>query len=136
MVLEEDHPSSYNIEEIFGAFTFNIHRKDVRWKRVRKVKQVYGTLEEMQEDQVLFERTDKDPVMVAIASITLTQAIAHNVLVLNEMILETESENQKLKDELISLREEINKRGKVDDHLVPLKENILEKQEQLHDVKV
>ena len=28
-VHEEDHPSSYNIEEIFGAFTFNFHRKEV-----------------------------------------------------------------------------------------------------------
>ena len=41
-----------------------------------------------------------------------------------------------LKDEFISLREEMKKRRKVDDHLVSLKENILEQQEQLHDVKV
>jgi hypothetical protein len=27
MVQEKDHPSSYNIEEIFGAFTFNLHRR-------------------------------------------------------------------------------------------------------------
>ena len=24
-VLEEDHPSGYNVEEIFGSFTFNLH---------------------------------------------------------------------------------------------------------------
>ena len=47
MVREEDHPSSYNIEEISGAFTFNLHRREVSKKRVRKVKQVDGNLEEM-----------------------------------------------------------------------------------------
>ena len=47
-----------------------------------------------------------------------------------------ELENLKLKDELISLREEMKKRRKVDDNLAPLKENILEQQEQLHDVKM
>ena len=47
VVQEEDHPSSYNIEEIFGAFTFNLHGKEVSWKRVRKVKQSDGALEEM-----------------------------------------------------------------------------------------
>ena len=30
----------------------------------------------------------------------------------------------------------MKKRRKVDDHLVPLKENIMDQQEQLHDVKV
>ena len=29
MIQEEDHPSSYNIEEIFYAFTFNLCRKEV-----------------------------------------------------------------------------------------------------------
>ena len=47
VVQEEDHPSSYNIKEIFGAFTFNINRNEVSWKRVRKVKQNDGTLEDM-----------------------------------------------------------------------------------------
>ena len=56
--------------------------------------------------------------------------------VLNENILLTELENWRLKDELISLREEMKKRRKVYCHLVPLKENILEQQEQLHDVRV
>ena len=27
VVLQEDHPSSYNIEKIFGSFTFNLHRR-------------------------------------------------------------------------------------------------------------
>ena len=47
MVQEDDHPSIYNIEEIFGAFNFNLHRKEVNQKKVRKVKKNYGTLEEM-----------------------------------------------------------------------------------------
>ena len=54
VVQEEYHPSSYNIEEIFGAFTFNLHRKEFSRKRVRKVKQSDGNFEEMQEDEVLF----------------------------------------------------------------------------------
>ena len=74
--------------------------------------------------------------MVEIDSAALTQVIAHNISVLNEKVMEFESENQKLKDQLISLREETKKRRKVDDHLVPLKENIMHKQEQMHDVRV
>ena len=54
MVPEEDRPSIYNIKEIYGALTFNLHRKEFSWKRVRNVKQSDGTLEEMQEDEVLF----------------------------------------------------------------------------------
>ena len=79
----------------------------------------------MKNDEVLFEKTDEDPIMVATASTTLTQAISHNISLLNEKLLETESENLKLKDELICLREEMKKMRKVDDHLVLLKENIL-----------
>lgn len=136
MVQEEDHPSSYNIDEIFGAFTFNLHTKEVSRKRVRKVKQSDGTLEEMQEDEVLFDKIDEYPVTVATTSTTLTQDTVHNITILNEKFLEAESENIKLKDELISLREEIKKRRKVYDNLVLLKENILEQQEKLHNVKV
>ena len=46
------------------------------------------TLEEMQEDEVLFEKTDEDLVTIAIASTTLTQDIAHNITILNENIFE------------------------------------------------
>ena len=70
---------------------------------------------------MLFERTHENPIMVATTSTSLTQAISHNILVLKEKVLEVESKNKKLKDELISLREEIKKEGKVDDHLVPPK---------------
>ena len=45
-------------------------------------------------------------------------------------------ENIKLKDEIISLKEEMNKRRKVECDMTLLKERILEQQEQLHDVKV
>ena len=46
-------------------------------------------MEEMQEDKVLFEKIDEDPMTVAIDSTTLTQAIAHNITILNEKLLET-----------------------------------------------
>ena len=136
VIEEEDHPSSYNIEEIFGAFTFKLCRKEGSRKRVRNVKQNDGTMKEMQEDEILFEKTDEDSVTVATTSTTLTQAPGHIVTVLNEKLLETESENIKLKDEIISLREEMKKRRKVEDRIIPLKENILEQQDQLHDLRV
>ena len=90
VIEEEDHPSSYNIKEIFGALTFNFHRKKVSWKIVWKVKKSDGTLEEMQEDEVLFKKNDEDPVTVAIASTTLSQDTAHNITVLNDNLLEIE----------------------------------------------
>jgi hypothetical protein len=90
VVQEEDHPSSYNIEEIFCSFTFNLHRKEISWRRVRKVKQSDGNLEELQEAEVLFKNTDEDPITVDIASTSLTQATAHNISVLNEKLLEAE----------------------------------------------
>ena len=83
MVQEEDHPSSYNIEEIFHAFAFNLDRKEVIWKRVRKVKKKNGTLEDMQEDEVLSEKTVEDPLTIATTSATLTQATSHNISILN-----------------------------------------------------
>ena len=52
----------------------------------------------------LFENTDEDPVIVEIASATLSQVIAHNVIVLNEKLSQAESDNNKLKFEIISLK--------------------------------
>jgi hypothetical protein len=116
-VQEEDHPSNYNIEEIFGSFTFILEWKEVSrkivQKRVQKMKQSDGSLEEMQEDEVLFEKNDEDPVIVDTTSVALTQDTAHNVTILNDKLLEIKSENLKLKDEIISLREEMKKRRKV-----------------------
>jgi hypothetical protein len=34
VIQKEDHPSSYNIEEIFDTFTFNLCRNEVSRKRV------------------------------------------------------------------------------------------------------
>ena len=91
MIQEEDHPFSYNIEEIFGAFTFNLCRKKVSRKRVRKVKQIDETMEEMQEDEVLSEKNDEAPMTIAITSNTITQATAHNIIFLNDKPFEIES---------------------------------------------
>ena len=66
-------------------------------------------MKEIHEDEVLFENTDEDPVTIAMTSIALSQATAHNVTMLNEKLSQVESENTKLKDEIISLKEEMNK---------------------------
>jgi hypothetical protein len=58
------------------------------------VKQNDGTMKEMQEDEVLFEKTNEDMVTVAIESVALTQIATHNVTILNEKLLETKSKNQ------------------------------------------
>ena len=72
VIQEEEHPSSYNIEEIFDAFAFNIYKKEVSQKRIWNEKQNDGTMKEIQEDEVLFEETDEDPVTVATASAALS----------------------------------------------------------------
>ena len=55
---------------------------------------------------------------------------------LNEKLSQTESENINWKDEIISLREEMNKRRMVEWDMTSLKKNILEQQEKFHDVKM
>ena len=62
-------------------------------------------MKEVHEDEVLFKKTDEDLVIVAIVSTTLTKAMAHNVTMLNEKLLQVESRNIKLKDKIISLQE-------------------------------
>jgi hypothetical protein len=62
-------------------------------------------MKEIQEDEVLFEKTNEDPVTIAMELETLSQDIAHNVTMLNEKLSQTELENTKLKDEIISLKE-------------------------------
>ena len=101
---EEEDPSSYNIDEIFEAFTFNLFKKEVSRKRIKNKKKNDGTLKEIQEDEVLFERTDKDLIIVAIASEALSQATAHNVTLLSEKLSQVESDIDKLKNEIIYLR--------------------------------
>ena len=55
---------------------------------------------------------------------------------LNENLSRVKSENIKLKDEIISLKEEMNKWRKVKCDMTPLKGSILEQQEKFHDVKM
>ena len=57
---------------------------------------------------------------------TLSQAIAHNVTLLNEKLSQEELENTKLKDEIISLKYEMTKMRKVECDMTTLKESILE----------
>ena len=131
MIQEEEHPSIYNIEEIFDAFTFNLYKKEFSRKRIRSVKQNDGTMKKVREDEVLFEKNDEDPMTVAIESTSLSHVTSHNVIMLNEKLSQEEFENIKLKDEIINLREEMNKWRKVENNMILLKENILEHQEQL-----
>ena len=63
---------------------------------------------------------------IATTSASLSQTTAHNVTMLNEMISQDELENTKLKDKIISLKEEMNKRRKVECDMTPLKVIILE----------
>ena len=100
------------------------------------MKQSDGTVEELQEDEVLFEKTNEYLVKLATTSVQPTQATTHNLTTLNEKLSQAEYKNIKLKDEIINLREEMNKQRKVDNNMIPLKENILEQQEHPHDVKV
>ena len=93
-------------------------------------------MKEIQEAEVLFEKIDEDPVIVATTSTTLSKAMAYNVTMFNEKLSQAKFENLKLKDEIISLREEMNKWRKVENNMIPLKENIIEQQQKLHDVKV
>ena len=111
---------SYNIDEIFEAFTFNLCKKEVSRKRIRNEKQNDGTFKEVQEDEVLFERIDEDPVMVATASAALSQATVHNVNVLSKKLSQAKSDNNKLKEEVINLKAKIHKQRKVDDETTPL----------------
>ena len=126
MIHEEDNPSSYNIEEIFEAFTFNIYKKEVNQKRIRNEKQNDETMKEIQEDEVLFEKTDEDLVTLATTSVALSQSSTHNVTLLNENISQEELQNTKLKDEIISLKEKMNTRRKVECYKTLLKGSILE----------
>jgi hypothetical protein len=85
---------------------------------------------------VLFERIDEDPVTVATASVALSQATVHNVNVLSEKLSHAESDNHKLKEEVINLKAEIHKRRKVDDETTPLRATILNQHSKLYDVRM
>jgi septal ring factor EnvC (AmiA/AmiB activator) len=93
-------------------------------------------MKEIKEDGVLFAKTDEDLVMVETTSASLSQATAHNDRLLNEKLSQVESDNNKLKDEIISLKEEMHKRRKVECDMTPLRSSILEQQDKVHDVKM
>ena len=93
-------------------------------------------MKEIREDEILFEKTDEDPITVATTSTTLSQATAHNVTMLSEKLSQEESDNDKLKNEIINLKEEVNKRRRVESDTTSLQASILEQQEKLYDVKM
>ena len=82
-------------------------------------------MKEIQKDEVLFEKSYEDPMTVATTPTALSQDTAHNVTMLNEKLSQAESKNTKLKDEIISLKEEMDKRRKVECGMTPLKGSIL-----------
>ena len=113
-----------------------MYKREVSQKRIRNEKQNDGTLKEVQEDEILFEKTDEDPITVATASATLSQAAAHNVTLLSDNLSQAKSDKSKLQSEIIGLREEVNKRIKAECETTPIRATILEQQETLFDVKM
>ena len=55
---------------------------------------------------------------------------------LSENLSQEELDNNKLKDEVINLREKNHKRRKVEDETTPLRATILDQHEKLYDVKM
>ena len=55
---------------------------------------------------------------------------------LNEKLSQDESDNNELKEEVISLRSKIHKWRKVDDETTPLRATILKHHENLYDVRM
>lgn len=97
-ILVAKGPSSYNIEEIFGSFTFDLHRKEVKRKKFWMVKERDGQVREINEDEVLFYKIDEDPMLISTASISFTQANINNISILNEKLVEAELKNKKLEE--------------------------------------
>ena len=124
-ILVVEGTSSYNIEEIFGSFTFDLHWKEVRRLKFQKVKERDGQVRERNEDEVLFKKNDEDLMLIATTYAALTQSSVYNISMLSENLVEAESKNKKLEEENINLKDEVNKKQKVDDHLNSLKESIL-----------
>ena len=102
----------------------------------RKVKENDGIVRDIIEDEYLFEIIDEDIIILATTSATLSQANILNITLLNGKVTEIELAKKKIQDEIISLKIEVKKRKKVDDHLILLRESILVEQELLHDSKV
>ena len=56
VIQEQEGPSSYNIEEVFGSFTFDLHQREVSRKNFREVKEDDGTMRYINEHEFIFER--------------------------------------------------------------------------------
>ena len=104
-------------------------------KNFWKVEERDGQEGEINKDKVFFEKTDEDLMLISTTSSTLNQASVHNISIINGKLVEVESRNKKLEEENINLKDGVNKKRKVDDHLNSLKESILIEQEFLHDSK-
>ena len=74
--------------------------------------------------------------MVATASSALSQDTVHNVNALSEKLSQVESDNHKLKEEVINLKAEIHKQRKVDDETTLLRTTILDQHAKLYDVRM
>ena len=121
VILVIDGPSSLKIKEMFGSFTFHLHWKEMRRKKFQKVIERDGQVREITKDEVLFEKTYKDLMLISTNYVALTQASVYNISMFNEKLVETKSENKKLEKENINLKVEVKKKWKVDDHLNSLK---------------
>ena len=113
-----------------------MYKKEVSRKRVRSEKQNDGTIKEVHEDEILSEKTDEGPITVATTLTTLSNSTIHNVTMLSDKLSQVESDNNRLKDEVLSLKEEIKKRRKVEDGTTPLRATILDQQAKLFDIKM
>ena len=71
-----------------------------------------------------------------IALASLSQATIHNVTMLSKKLSQAEFDNNKLKEEVIILKEEIHKWRKVDDETTPLWVTILYQHAKLYDVRM
>ena len=94
VVPKQEGPSRYNIEEVFCSFTFDLHWREVIRRKFRKVKEDDGIMWHINEDEVLFERIDEYPMLVAIALVALSQANILKVSLLHEIQIEEESEKK------------------------------------------
>ena len=113
-----------------------MYKKEVSRKIIRNEKHDDGSLKQVQENDILFEKTDEDLITAATVSITLSQDITHNVTMLSEKLSQVETDKSKLQDEIISLIAEVNKRRKIECETTPLRATIVEQQETLYDVKM
>jgi hypothetical protein len=74
--------------------------------------------------------------MIATTSTSLSQATVDNVNMLSKKLSQVEFDNNKLKEEVINLKEEIHKWRKVDDETTPLQATILDQHAKIYDVRM